>query len=104
MPKNTIGQSYITSVSTRGQTIIPKILRESYHIAEGDYIHWKPIAGGLLVERVVVRPERESAEFLTADEWAALDRLVARQRKRRHVTSYTDLAEAKQHSRRLARQ
>ena len=105
MRKKVPKYSYVTAVSTRGQTIIPKMLRETYHIAEGDRIQWKPAAGGgLLVERVVVRSERESAESLSLTEWAALDRLVARQRKQHQTTSYSDPAAAKQHSRRLAKQ
>ena len=104
MRKKTPPYSYVTSVSTRGQTIIPKMLRETYHIAEGDHIQWKPAGTGLLVERMVVRSERESEESLSAAEWSALDRLVARQRQRHQLTSYTDFVAAKQHSRRLAKQ
>ena len=103
MPTKARTHSYVTAVSTRGQTIIPKMLRETYHIAEGDYIQWKPTEAGLLVERVLVRPERESAESLSPMEWMTLDRLVARQRTRHQMTSYADLAAAKQHSRRLAK-
>ena len=89
----------MTSVSVRGQTIIPKSLRQACHIREGDVIRWRRQGRTLLVERVLVRPAEE--ETLTAAEWTALDRWVARQRERGHVTRYPSLQEAKGHSRSL---
>jgi bifunctional DNA-binding transcriptional regulator/antitoxin component of YhaV-PrlF toxin-antitoxin module len=88
-------------VSVRGQTIIPKSLRQLCHIQEGDLIHWRPHQGGLLVERLIVRPAEE--EELSEQEWQALDRLVARQRKQRRLSRYPSLEQAKEHSRKLAR-
>ena len=94
--------SATTAVSVRGQTIIPKHLREACRIREGDLIQWRLHKGALLVERVVVRPAREE-EFLSEREWQQLDRLVADQRRRSRFTPYTDLEHAKEHSRKLAR-
>ena len=89
-------------VSVRGQTIIPKRLREASHIHEGDRIQWHLQKGGLFVERLVVRPARE-ADALTEQEWKQLDRLVRRQRKARQFTRYASLEDAKMHSRKLAK-
>ena len=89
----------MTSVSVRGQTIIPKSLRQACHIREGDLIRWRQQGHVLLVERVVVRPADE--DTLSDAEWNALDRLVARQHKHGQVTRYASLQEAKGHSRAL---
>ncbi len=92
-------ETAMTSVSVRGQTIIPKPLRQACHIREGDLIRWRRQGSRLFVERVVLRSAQE--ETLSKTEWDALDRLVARQRKQGQVTRYTSLDEAKAHSRAL---
>ena len=92
-------ETSMTSVSVRGQTIIPKPLRQACHISEGDLIRWRRKGNTLLVERVVVRPAEDDA--LTEAEWNALDRLVAHQRKHGQVTRYASLQEANGHSRAL---
>lgn len=88
----------VSTVFTRGQTVIPKLLRERFHIHEGDLIQWKASERGLLVVRLEVR---SPAEDFSQEEWDKLDRLAARQRRRKQGTPYEDLEEAKQHSRRL---
>ena len=90
----------VSAVSVRGQTIIPKLLREACHIQEGDFVRWRLYKGNLLVERVVVRPARE--EVLSERDWKQLDRLVVQQRKAGQLTRYHSLEQAKAHSRRLA--
>ena len=94
--------SFTTAVSVRGQTIIPKRLREACHIREGDLIHWRLSKGGLLVERLVVRPAKEEG-LLSEREWQRLDRLVAHQRRRHRLTRYASLERAKEHSWKLTR-
>ena len=94
--------SATTAVSIRGQTIIPKRLREACQIHEGDLIQWRLHKGGLLVERVVIRPARDEGE-LTERDWRQLDRLVAKQRREGQLTRYATLAQAKEHSRKLTR-
>jgi len=97
--KATHSDTAITSVSVRGQTSIPKHLRQTCHIHEGDMIRWRRQGSGLLVERILLRPARE--ESLSAADWKLLDRLVAQQRQRQQVTRYTSFEEGKQHSRAL---
>lgn len=99
MRRGTEQGTAMTSVSVRGQTIIPKLLRQACRIHEGDLIQWHRQGSRLFVERVVLRPAQE--ETLSATEWDALDRLVARQRKHGEVTRYTSLQGAKAHSRAL---
>ena len=94
--------SHTTAVSVRGQTIIPKRLREACRIREGDLIQWRRYKGGLLVERVVIRPAREE-EFLSEREWRQLDRLVMSQRQQHQLTRYATLELAKEHSRKLTK-
>ena len=91
-----------TAVSVRGQTIIPKHLREACRIREGDVIQWHLAGRRLWVERVIVRPAQE-AEELSARDWARLDALVARQRRRHQLTRYETAEAAKTHSRMLRR-
>lgn len=91
-----------TAVSVRGQTIIPKRLREACRIHEGDLIQWRLHKGGLLVERVIVRPAREE-HVLSETDWKQLDRLVASQRRQRQLTRHSTLEQAKEHSRKLTR-
>lgn len=102
MPRSTQEREHVitSAVSVRGQTIIPKPLREVCRIREGDLLQWRSYKGGLWVQRVIVRPAQED-ETLSARDWRALDRLVARQRQRGRRTLYTSLEEAKQHSRKL---
>ena len=89
-----------SAVSVRGQTIIPKPLREACRIREGDLLQWRSYKGGLWVQRVIVRPAQEESG-LSEREWQALDRLVAKQRQHHRATQYTSFEEAKRHSRKL---
>ncbi len=91
----------ISTVSHKGQTVIPKPMRERYHLEEGTFIQWEPREDGVLLRRVTVRPESE--ERLTEREWKKLDHLIRSQRRRGEFTAYTDIEQAKQHSRRLLR-
>ena len=97
------GNGQATSiVSVRGQTIIPKRLRELCQIHEGDRIRWRLSKGALVVERLVITPAQE-ADALTDQEWRQLDRLVRRQRHAHQWTRYAAVEDAKGHSRQLAR-
>jgi len=97
------GNGQATSiVSVRGQTIIPKRLRDTCQIHEGDRIRWRLYKGALLVERLIITPTQE-ADALTDREWRQLDRLVSLQRKARQRTRYASMEDAKGHSRKLAR-
>ena len=89
-------------VSVRGQTIIPKRLRDLCQIHEGDRIRWRLSKGALVVERLVIQPAQE-ADALTDREWRQLDRLVSRQRRAQQWTRYASWEDAKGHSRKLAR-
>ncbi len=91
-----------TAVSVRGQTSIPKPLRDAYHIREGDVLSWRPLKGGIFVQRIILQPA-EKSDALSQQEWKALDRLVAQQRKRGALTRYASLEEAKTHSLKLMR-
>lgn len=104
MPKAVPERGHVatSAVSVRGQTIIPKPLREAYRIREGDLLQWRSYRGGLWVQRMVVRPAKEE-ETLSEREWQALDQLVAEQRRQRRSTCYTSPEAAKQHSRKLLR-
>jgi AbrB family looped-hinge helix DNA binding protein len=92
----------ISRVFAKGQTVIPKPLRNRLDLKEGDFISWEPVENGLLVRRAIVQPT-SSSEWLSGSDWNALDGLVADQRAKNQKTSYADLEAAKKHSRKLAR-
>ena len=96
------GRVATTAVSVRGQTIIPKPLRDAYRIHEGDVVSWRPLKGGIFVQRVILKSAEES-DRLSRQEWKMLDRLVAQQRKQGAFTQYASLEEAKTHSLKLMR-
>ncbi|MBI3291845.1 MAG: AbrB/MazE/SpoVT family DNA-binding domain-containing protein [Elusimicrobia bacterium] len=90
----------LSTVFAKGQTVIPKRLREHLHIGEGDLIQWEERKDGLVVRRVEVRPASEGEE-LSKEEWEKLDRWVVRQRQTKQTTIYEDVEKAKHHFRHL---
>ena len=67
----------VTTLSSKGQVTLPKTVRELLHLELGDYLRFKPVAGGVLLTKISL----ESEEF-SEDEWKALERLTNRRGKR----------------------
>ena len=71
----------VAPVSSKGQITLPKPIRELLHANVGDYIRFKPVAGGILMSKISME-----AEGFSEDEWKALERLSA-QKGRRYKTA-----------------
>lgn len=72
-----MAKELVASVSSKGQLTLPKTLRELLHIKQGDYVRFKPVAGGVLLIKIVL----ESEEF-SGQEWSQLERLASQRGKR----------------------
>lgn len=87
-------------VSERGTVTIPEPIREIAHIQPGDLIEFKPLGDRIILRHLVFRrPTKET--FMTNSEWDKFDKLVRRQLKKGQYKSYSDLDQAKAHSRKL---
>lgn len=71
----------VVHISSKGQVTLPKPIRELLHVGVGDYLRFRPVAGGVLLTKISL----ESEEFSDA-EWNALERLAA-QRGRRYKSA-----------------
>lgn len=87
-------------VSARGTITIPEAVREAAHISPGDIIEFKPEKNRIILSHLIVG-QPEANPFLSANEWEQFDKLLKAQMNNAQFTSYTDLEEAKQHSRKL---
>lgn len=87
-------------VSDRGTVTIPEPIREIAHIHPGDLIEFKPLGDRIILRHLVLKRPTEEA-FMTSNEWSKFDKLVRRQLKKGQYKSYSDLEQAKMHSRKL---
>ena len=61
----------VATISSKGQVTLPKPMRELLHLETGDYLRFRPIAGGVLITKIALEPEGFSE-----GEWKALERLT----------------------------
>jgi len=73
-----MAKGFIVPVSSKGQVTLPKHVREMLRVDLGDYIRFKPVAGGVLLTKIRLT---ETEEFSEA-EWQALERLANRAGRR----------------------
>ena len=66
-----MGKGLVATISSKGQVTLPKSVRELLRLQLGDYLRFKPVAGGVLLTKISLEPE----EFSEA-EWRALERLT----------------------------
>lgn len=71
----------VATLSSKGQVTLPKPVRELLKLGLGDFIRFRPMAGGVLLTKISLDREDFSEE-----EWQALERL-AHQRGRRYKTA-----------------
>ena len=76
-----MAKELVAPVSSKGQVTLPKHVRQLLHVAVGDLVRFKPVAGGVLITRIAL----ESEEF-SEQEWKALERL-ARTPGRRYASA-----------------
>ena len=72
-----MGKGLVATISSKGQVTLPKSVRELLRLQLGDYLRFKPVAGGVLLTKISLEPE----EFSEA-EWRALERLTNQRGKR----------------------
>lgn len=89
-------------VSERGTVTIPEPIREMVHIHPGDLIEFYPRGNQIILRHLVVKSSDEET-FMNDNEWDKFDRLVQRQLRRGQYRRYSDLKQAKLHSRKLMR-
>lgn len=93
---------YISSVTKRGQTVVPRKLREILAVREGDHLVWELRGSHVQVEKLTLK-EREEKLSLTEAEWKKLDQLVREQEAKGQYTRYSSIRAAKRHLRNPAK-
>lgn len=73
-----MAKGFIVPVSSKGQVTLPKHVRQMLRVNLGDYIRFKPVAGGVLVTKIHL----EGSEEFSEAEWKALERLANRTGRR----------------------
>jgi len=86
-------------VSERGTITIPANIRKMANLCPGDIVEFETIENGIIIRQLIVEPSGKS--FMSDSEWEEFDKIVKKQLEKKEYTSYTDLEEAKEHSRRL---
>ena len=71
----------VATVTSKGQITLPKHIRELLRIGMGDYVRFRPAAGGVLMTKISLEPEGFSEA-----EWKTLERLAS-QRGRRYTSA-----------------
>jgi AbrB family looped-hinge helix DNA binding protein len=73
------GRYYISHVTSKGQTTIPKAVRSVLGLRDGSEIAFKPAAGGFMMVRVTTTIREENP--YTASEWKIIERLASEKGK-----------------------
>ena len=73
-----MAKGFVVPVSSKGQVTLPKHVRAMLRVDLGDYVRFKPVAGGVLVTKI----QLEESEEFSEGEWRALERLANRAGRR----------------------
>ena len=93
---------YVSSVSKRGQTVVPMKLRQFLAVHEGDHLIWEIQKNQVTIKRLVTSPcPPEQDLVLSGKEWLKLDEIIDEQDKKGEYTRYPSLRSAKRHLRNL---
>lgn len=89
----------ISSVSKKGQTVIPRQLRKALGVQEGDHLVWELRGNNIHVKKLTLKKvKKEGEEFsLTEAEWKKLSELIRMQAKEGKYTTYPSVKAAKTH-------
>lgn len=91
---------YVSSISKRGQTVVPSRLRKSLGMQEGDRLVWELRGSNIYVRKLTL--EKEEAELsLSQEEWKKLEALIQKQEQEGKYTVYPSPRAAKAHLRKL---
>lgn len=97
-----IGMKNMAVVSERGTVTIPNAVRRTARIRPGDLLEFKPQGDSVILRHMIVRGAGEG-DSLSDNEWEEFDKLVNKQLREGAYKSYSDIKQAKSHSRRLMR-
>lgn len=97
-----IGMKSMAVVSERGAVTIPNAVRKAARIRPGDLIEFKRQGDSVILRHMVVK-EAGKGDSLSDNEWGEFDKLVNKQLREGAYKSYSDIKQAKAHSRRLMR-
>ena len=70
---------YISHITSKGQTTIPKAVRNILGLKDGSEIAFKPAPGGFMMIRVTTTVKEENP--YTAAEWRVIERLASEKGK-----------------------
>lgn len=86
----------ISSVSKKGQTVIPRQLRKALGVQEGDHLVWELRGNNIQVKKLTLKEEEEELS-LTEAEWKKMNELIREQEKEGKYTTYPSAKAAKTH-------
>ena len=75
MKKTKKNRLYLSHVTSKGQTTIPKPVRDILGLEDGSEIAFKPMVDGILIVRVTTTVKEENP--YTHAEWKIIERLAA---------------------------
>jgi AbrB family looped-hinge helix DNA binding protein len=70
---------YISHITSKGQTTIPKAVRAMLGLKEGSEVAFKPTAGGFMMIRVTTTIKEDNP--YTAAEWKAIESIASEKGK-----------------------
>jgi len=76
------GSYYMSHITSKGQTTIPRVVRAMLGLKEGSEIAFKPASGGFMMMRVTTTIKEENA--YTPKEWKKIEKLASAKGKTFH--------------------
>jgi len=67
------GRYYVSRITSKGQTTIPRVVRDMLGLKEGSEIAFKPASGGFMMMRVTTMIKEENP--YTPKEWKKIEKL-----------------------------
>ena len=76
------GRYYMSRITSKGQTTIPRIVRTMLGLKEGSEIAFKPTSGGFMMMRVTTTIQENNP--YTPQEWKKIEKLASAKGKTFH--------------------
>ncbi|MFH1189142.1 MAG: type II toxin-antitoxin system PrlF family antitoxin [Candidatus Omnitrophota bacterium] len=76
------GRYYMSHITSKGQTTIPRVVRAMLGLKEGSEIAFKPASGGFMMVRVATTVKEDNP--YTPQEWKKIEKLVSAKGKTFH--------------------
>lgn len=71
---------YLSTLSSKGQLTLPKILREQLHLQPGAILLLEPMQGGVILKKAEVKTKDD--DDYSDNEWEVLRKLASKKGKR----------------------